>query len=228
MRKWRPPNESADEDWAVHHQVVVPESYRQEIISMAHDTPLSGHLGVNKTYHKISQHFYWPNMKNDVAKFCRSCHTCQMVGKPNQTIPKAHLQPIPAFEEPFSRILVDCVGPLPKTRSGNEYMLTIMCTSTRFPEAIPLRNIKAKTVVKALMKFFTPLGLPNSMQSNPGSNFVSVVLQQVMHELETDEKKSSAHHHDQRKETPMLHVGMLKRYVWRDKPCENNHPVRRI
>ena len=38
-----------------------------------------------------------------------------MVGKPNQTIPKAQLQPIPAFDEPFSRILIDCVGPLPRT-----------------------------------------------------------------------------------------------------------------
>ena len=36
-----------------------------------------------------------------------------MVGKLNQTIPKAHLQPIPAIDEPFSRILIDCVGPLP-------------------------------------------------------------------------------------------------------------------
>ena len=78
-----------------------------------------------------------------------------MVGKPNQTLPKAPLQPIPAFEEPFSRVIVDCVGPLPKTKSGNQYMLTIMCASTRFPEAIPLKNIKAKTIVKALIKFFT-------------------------------------------------------------------------
>ena len=59
-----------------------------------------------------------------------------MVGKPNQTIPKAQLQPIPAFDEPFSGILIDCVGPLPRTKSGNEYLLTIMCTSTRFPEAV--------------------------------------------------------------------------------------------
>ena len=57
-----------------------------------------------------------------------------MVGKPNQTIPKAQLQPIPACDEPFSRILIDCVGPLPRTKSGNEYLLTIMCTSTRFKE----------------------------------------------------------------------------------------------
>ena len=86
-------------------------------------------------------------------KFCRSCHTCQEVGKPNKKIQKAHLQPIPAFEEPFSRVLVDCVGPLPRSRSGNEYLLTVMCTATRFPEAIPLRNIKAKTSVKALIIF---------------------------------------------------------------------------
>ena len=46
-----------------------------------------------------------------------------MVGKPNQTIPKAQLQLIPAFDEPFSRILIDCVGPLPRTKSGNEYLL---------------------------------------------------------------------------------------------------------
>ena len=90
---------------------------------------MSGHLGINKTYHKIINHFYWPGLKSDVSRFCKSCHTCQMVGKPNQTIPKAQLQPIPPFDEPFSRILIDCVGPLPRTKSGNEYLLTIMCTS---------------------------------------------------------------------------------------------------
>ncbi len=194
MRKWRPPSVDADEDWATQHQIVVPKSYRPEILSIAHETPLSGHLGVNKTYTKILKHFYWPKMKSDVAQFCRSCHTCQMVGKPNQTIPKARLQPIPAFEEPFSRVLVDCVGPLPKTRSGNEYMLTVMCASTRFPEAIPLRNIKAKTIVKALIKFFTMVGLPRSIQSDQGSNFMSGVFQQVMHELGVKQYKSSAYH----------------------------------
>ena len=194
MRKWRPPQVPANEDWAVQHQIVVPTSYRPEILSIAHETPLSGHLGVNKTFLKILKHFYWPNLKKDVAQFCRSCHTCQMVGKPNQTIPKAHLQPIPAFEEPFSRVLIDCVGPLPKTRSGNEYMLTVMCTSTRFPEAIPLRNIKAKTVVNALVNFFTKFGLPKSVQSDQGSNFMSGLFQQVMHELGIKQYKSSAYH----------------------------------
>ena len=69
--------------------------------------------------------------------------------------------------------IVDCVGPLPKTKSSSQYLLTIMCTSTRFPEAISLRYIKAKTIVKALTKFFTLEGLTKSIQSDQGSNFTS-------------------------------------------------------
>lgn len=194
MRKWRPPNVSADDEWAVKYQIVVPKVYRPEILSMAHETPLAGHMGVNKTQQRILNHFYWPNLRKDVAEFCRSCHACQVVGKPNQTIPKAPLQPIPAIKEPFSHIIVDCVGPLPKTKSGNQYLLTIMCASTRFPEAIPLRNIKARTIVKALTKFFSLVGLPNSIQSDQGSNFMSGIFQQVMNELGIRQYKSSAYH----------------------------------
>ena len=214
MRKWRPYDVPADDEWAVYHQIVVPKSYRHEILSIAHESPMSGHLGINKTYHKIINHlspmsghlginktyhkiinhFYWPGLKSDVSKYCKTCHTCQMVGKPNQTIPKAQLQPIPAFDEPFSRILIDCVGPLPRTKSGNEYLLTVMCTSTRFPEAIPLRNIKTKSIVKALIKFFTFVGLPKSVQSDQGSNFMSGIFQQVMHELGIKQYRSSAYH----------------------------------
>ena len=194
MRKWRPFDVPADDEWAVYHQIVVPKSYHHEILSIAHESPMSGHLGINKTYHKIINHFYWPGLKSDVSKYCKTCHTCQMVGKPNQTIPKAQLQPIPAFDEPFSRILIDCVGPLPRTKSGNGYLLTIMCTSTRFPEAIPLRNIKTKSIVKALIKFFTFVGLPKSVQSDQGSNFMSGIFQQVMHELGIKQYRSSAYH----------------------------------
>ncbi|PIK38094.1 hypothetical protein BSL78_25069 [Apostichopus japonicus] len=69
-----------------------------------------------------------------------------------------------------------------------------MCTSTRFPEAIPLRNIKATTVVKALTKFFTLVGLPKSIQSDQGSNFTSGLFQQVMYQLGIDQHLSSAYH----------------------------------
>ena len=59
MRKWRSPEVPADEEWAVNHQIVVPKIYRSEILSLANETPMSGHLGVNK----ILNHFYWPGLK---------------------------------------------------------------------------------------------------------------------------------------------------------------------
>ena len=89
-------------------------------------------------------------LKSDVSQHCKYCHTCQMVGKSNQTIPKAYLQPIPTFDETFSRIIINCLGPLPKTKSGYQYLLAMMCTSTRFTEAIQLRSIKTKAKVKPL------------------------------------------------------------------------------
>ena len=85
-------------------------------MNLAHETPMSGNLGVNKTYHKISNNFVWPGLKSDVSQHCKSCHTCQTVGKPFQTILKAYIQPIYAFDENLSRIIIDNVGPLPKNK----------------------------------------------------------------------------------------------------------------
>ncbi|KAJ8019449.1 hypothetical protein HOLleu_41054 [Holothuria leucospilota] len=215
MRKWRPPDAPLDEEWRIYHQIVVPRTYRREILSIAHEMPFAGHLGVNKTYHRILNHFYWPKLKSDVAKFCKTCHSCQMVGKPNQNIPAAPLKPIPAFEEPFSRVIIDCVGPLPKSRAGHQYILTIMCASTRFPEAIPLRNIKARTVLQALLKFFTLFGLPKEIQSDQGSNFMSTVFQQILYELGIDQIKSSAYHPESQGALERFHQtlkNMLKTY----------------
>ena len=45
MRKWRLPDVSAEYD----HQIVVPRIYRSEILTLAHEILMSGHLGVNKT-----------------------------------------------------------------------------------------------------------------------------------------------------------------------------------
>ena len=182
---------------------------------MAHDSPLAGHLGINKTYHRILQHFFWPGLKSDVKLFCKSCHTCQLVGKPNQNTPVAPLKPIPAVGEPFSQVLIDCVGPLPKSKSGNQYLLTIMCASTRFPEAIPLRNIKAKTIIKPLIKFFTLVGLPKTVQSDQGSNFMAGVFQQVMQQLGIKRNVSSAYHPESQGELERFHQtlkNMLRTY----------------
>ena len=46
MRKWRPSDVPADGEWAVKHQIVVPRCYRPQILSLAHDTPMSGQSGL--------------------------------------------------------------------------------------------------------------------------------------------------------------------------------------
>ena len=194
MRKWRPSRAPSEEEWQVTHQIVMPKCFRKDVLNLAHNSPLAGHLGVNKTYRKVLTHFYWPGLKRDVVNYCKSCHACQVAGKPNQKPIAVPLKPIPAIDEPFSRVLIDCVGPLPKTRSGNQYLLTIMCMATRFPEAVPLRNLKAPTIIKALIRFFTFVGLPKSIQSDQGSNFMSGIFQQIMYQLGITQCKSSAYH----------------------------------
>ena len=69
MRKWRPPDVPSDAEWAVEHQVVLPKSYRNGVLSMAHETPLAGHLGINKTYNKILNHFFWSLIKQMFQTF---------------------------------------------------------------------------------------------------------------------------------------------------------------
>ena len=127
-----------------YRQIVAPQKYQADLLSLAHEAPLAGHLGIAKTRDRLLEHFYRPGIEKSVKEFCKSCETCQKVGKPNQTIPPAPLKPIPTTGEPFDRILMDCVGPLHKTRMGSKYILTIMCSATRFPEAILLSHIHEK------------------------------------------------------------------------------------
>ena len=71
-------------DW----QLVVPSSLRKIVLETAHDD--AGHMGVKKTYDRILRYCYWPRVKRDIASHVKTCHVCQLTGKPNQAIkPKA-------------------------------------------------------------------------------------------------------------------------------------------
>ncbi|XP_076038313.1 uncharacterized protein LOC143023610 [Oratosquilla oratoria] len=183
-----------DAVWSERRQVMLPKVYRKEVLRLGHDSPLSGHLGVRKTLDRIWQHFYWPGIRRDVAQHCRTCHTCQLVGKPNQPVPVAPLKPIPVGEEPFAKVIVDIVGPLPKTARGHEYILTLMDTFSRYPEAIPLRKVRAKVVLHELISFFTKWGLPRELQTDQGSVFLSREVMQSLGALGITKVTSSAYH----------------------------------
>ena len=155
---------------------------------------MAGHLGVRKTYDRLLRHFFWHGAKKYVSNHCKTCHICQMAGKPHQKPPRAPLQPIPAFEEPFSTLFIDCVGPLPRTGSGKQYILTIMCSSTRSPEAVPLRSIRTPAICEALKGYFSFFGLPTVIRSDCGSNFQSKQFKKFLKELGIEHITSSAYH----------------------------------
>ena len=82
MRKYRPPNIPATDEWKVYRQIVVPTKYRSEILELAHSLPMSGHLGVTKTVDGILQHFYW----RGGAEFCKNL-SCVSNGSECKTSP---------------------------------------------------------------------------------------------------------------------------------------------
>ena len=216
MRKWMPRQAPLTSTWMAVRQIVAPSPIRRDLLKLAHDTPLAGHVGIRKTLSLVTKHFYWPKIQMDVARYCKTCITCQKVGKPNKPIPKAPLCPVPAITEPFSKVLIDCVGPLPPSKAGSKYLLTIMCLSTRFPEAIPLRNIRAKTVVKALLKYFTTMGFPREIQSDRGSNFMSGHFEQALEQLGILHTVSTPYHPESQGAVERFHgtlKTMIKKYV---------------
>lgn len=174
-------------------QVVVPMSLQDTVLRTAHGD-VAGHFGVNKTYNHLLRYFYWPRMKRDVRKYIKTCETCQLTGKPNQGLKPAPLYPIPAIEPPFQHLIVDCVGRLPPSKSGNAFLLTVMCQSTRYPAAYPLCSITTRSIVKALTEFISVFGIPRVVQSDQGSNFTSHMFQEVLRQLGVKCNHSSAYH----------------------------------
>ena len=70
IRKWSPLDTLTNDEWRVISQIVVPSECRIEVLHLAHEAPMAGHLGINIIYQKIIQHFYWSSMKKDVKLFC--------------------------------------------------------------------------------------------------------------------------------------------------------------
>ena len=124
-------------------QLVLPTKCRRVVMELAHSIPLAGHLGKRKTTDRTLQRFYWPTVRRDIAEFCRRCETCQKSSKAKPQ--RAPLIPLAIVDEPFKRIAMDIVGPLPRSRSGNRYILVICDYATRYPEAVAMRTIEILT-----------------------------------------------------------------------------------
>ena len=87
---------------------------------------------------------------------------------------------MPIIDTPFRRVAVDLVGPIePRTVRGNRYILTLVDYATRYPEAIPLKNIETTTIAEALVEIFSRVGVPQEILSDRGSQFTSGLFAEV-------------------------------------------------
>ena len=100
---------------------VLQKDETEIILYIVHNHEMGGHFGIDATYNKIAERYYWKGMYEDTKEYIKCCDNCQRRGQKGG---KSYLNPI-KVGEPFERIGIDFVGPLEKTRRGNRYILVI-------------------------------------------------------------------------------------------------------
>ncbi|XP_055873654.1 uncharacterized protein LOC129924048 [Biomphalaria glabrata] len=119
------------------NQLVVPKPYREQVMQTGHASSLSAHQGQSSTLNRIRFHYFWPGMTENIKRYVASCPQCQKLS-PKNRIPPVPLGKTPLIETPFKRVSVDILGPLPRTKKRNAYILCVICQASRWPEAAPL------------------------------------------------------------------------------------------
>ncbi|XP_061882697.1 uncharacterized protein LOC133633908 isoform X2 [Entelurus aequoreus] len=157
-------------------QLLVPKSRREMIFQAAHFNPMADHLGYNKTLNRVMARFYWPCIRTDVRRWCAACRDCQQV---NSAASRAPLQPLPLIEVPFERIGMDLVGPFDPSTQGYRFALVLVDYATRYPEAVPLHSISAKSVAQALFQVISRVGIPKEILTDQDTSFMSHTLKEL-------------------------------------------------
>ena len=152
----------------------VPLQLRKQIFDHFHNLC---HSPAAPTRIAIEREYFWPAMRNDVARWCAECIPCQQA-KVTRHIKIPPVQ-IPVPNVRFSHVNIDLVGPLPPSPEGFRHLLTMMDRFTRWPEAIPLKNIYAADVASAfLLHWVARFGVPELVTTDQGTQFESDLFHQ--------------------------------------------------
>ena len=110
---------------------------------------------------------------------------------PNVKNKYAYKTPLTIEETPvnaFDIVIVDTVGPLPKSENGNEYIVTLICDLTKYLVAIPIKNKSANNVAKAIFEnFILKFGPMKTFISEMGTEYkyqiLTVYVDQESHDI---------------------------------------------
>ncbi|CAG8656258.1 3311_t:CDS:1, partial [Paraglomus brasilianum] len=149
------------------------------ILERFHDQ--ANHRSYHKTYSAIAENHIGITQE-EVQKYINECPACAI----NSSI-KEKTDMIPIISTaPWKHIQIDLIDfhEFSDVNSGFAWLLTCVCTFSKFLVAIPMKNKEATTVTTHLVKdVFKILGPPDTLQSDNGKEFVAAVVTQVCNNL---------------------------------------------
>ena len=156
-------------DW----KLVVPQELRLGALKECHDEPTSAHLGILKTLGRLKELYYWPSMRNDVVKYINACKICAQVKHSSQ--PKSgFMGQAKSVAHPFQMLSIDFLGPLPRSKAGNQFILVITDCFTKFVFLKAMSKATSRAVCRYLEEeVFLMFGVPQSIVCDNGSQFIS-------------------------------------------------------
>ena len=187
-RQWEEANSGT-----IKLQLVLPHSFIPTVLEALHSGIGGGHFGVRKTIEKVRSRFYWPQLRQDVEQWCRQCSACAQTKSPT-TQARGPLNPS-KVGFPMERMALDIVGPLPRTKRGNKYILVVADYFTRWVEAYGLPNTEASTVAKVLVnEWICRFGAPYAIHSDQGRNFESQLFAELCTLLGIHKTRTTPYH----------------------------------
>ncbi|KAL0149072.1 hypothetical protein M9458_055687 [Cirrhinus mrigala] len=153
--------------------VYVPLTLRPRVLAKVHNTPSSGHPGIEATLQLLGNRFWWPGQRTDTIQFISRCAVCN-ISKVPHCLPAGLLQPLPVPQRPWSHIAIDFVTDLPPS-NGYTTILSIIDRFSKACRFIPLAKLPtametAELLCNWVFRFY---GLPEDIVSDRGPQFSS-------------------------------------------------------
>lgn len=197
------------------NRVWIPEDIRVKLLCEVHDQPAMGHPGIGKMIRIIKRQFYWPRMDKTITQYVKNCHICKR-SKPTRDAYNGLLQPIPIGSQPWQDISLDFITGLPLCE-GNNAILVVACRLTKERHFIPCFAGQEGTTAEAtaqllLWHVWKHHGLPNSIISDRGPQFIAAVWKVLCKAWKITAKLSTAFHPETDGQTERFNAE-LERYL---------------
>ncbi|CAM2726315.1 unnamed protein product [Rotaria socialis] len=161
---------------------VIPKTKIKDVLLAYHNSPMNGaHLGIDRTYYKIRDRFYWPRMYYDIAQHIKSCPNCN-INKYSRKKPNGYLNPVDPPVGVWENLSMDFVGPItPPSASGNKYILVITDLLSKYVIAKATRDNSALTAATVLVEdVILKHGAPNQILTDNGTHFTAELFNAIM------------------------------------------------